>query len=121
MLSISRFKLKSLYEDFLLRRGYQPGTAVKGEPHRPTQASDSIISLLTEGCQPGLQLKSFGHQAREKETLIIVVTSNPKPRNRVSFKNANGTITPAYSYRPNIFLMVDAFETQRRVERVLRP
>jgi hypothetical protein len=38
--------------------------------------------------------------------LVSVVPSNPKPRDRIAFKNANGTIAARYSYRPDIFFAI---------------
>jgi len=56
-----------------------------------------------------------------EETFIIIVVTNPKPRNRISFKYSNRTITPCYPHRPNVFLTVDALEVQRGMKGILRP
>ena len=56
-----------------------------------------------------------------KETLIGIVSTNPKPSDRIAFKNTNSTIATRYSYRPDIFFAVDALKVQRRVERILCP
>ncbi len=43
----------------------------------------------------------------------MIVVADPKPRDCITIKNADGTIATCYSYRPNIFLVVDTFEMQR--------
>jgi hypothetical protein len=56
-----------------------------------------------------------------KETLIVVVTANPKPRDGITLQNANGAIAACYPNRPDIFFAVDAFEMQRWMKWILCP
>jgi len=56
-----------------------------------------------------------------EEMLVSVVPSNPKPCDRIAFKNAKGTKTARYSYRPDIFFAIDTFKVQRGVIRIFCP
>jgi len=49
------------------------------------------------------------------------VTAYPKPRDRITLKNADGTIPARYSHGPDIFFAVDAFEVQGWVKGILCP
>lgn len=57
----------------------------------------------------------------QEEMLIGIVSTNPKPSDRIAFENTNSTIATRYSYRPDIFFAVDALKVQRGVERILCP
>jgi hypothetical protein len=53
--------------------------------------------------------------------LIVIVPANPKPRDRITLKNADGTIPARYSHRPDVFFSVDTFEVQGWVKGILCP
>ena len=49
------------------------------------------------------------------------MTAYPKPRDRVTLKNTDGTIAARYSYRPDVFFSIDAFEVQGWVKGIFCP
>ena len=58
--------------------------------------------------------------SREK-AFIIVVAPDPEPRDCITLPDADSTVPARYSHRPDILLRIDAFETQRRMKRILCP
>jgi hypothetical protein len=57
---------------------------------------------------------------REK-ILVLVVTADPEPCNRITLHNADGALAMRYPDCPDVFFMVDAFETQGWMKGVLFP
>jgi hypothetical protein len=44
---------------------------------------------------------------------------NPKPRNGVSLQDTDRTITSCNADCPNVLVLIDALEAERRVKRIL--
>lgn len=49
------------------------------------------------------------------------MAADPEPGDGVIVHDAQGPVTKCYADRPDIFGLVDALETQGRMERVFRP
>jgi hypothetical protein len=56
-----------------------------------------------------------------EEPFVIIMVPDPKPRHGVSLKDTDRTITSCDAYRPNVLVLVDAFETERGLKRILGP
>jgi len=94
--------------------GTEESPNVIGRPPRPR---DPPVCPLDNGGLRGVKLLFLSRE----ELLIIIVVPNPKPRDGVPLKNADRTIPPGDTYRPNVLVLVDALETQRGMKGILCP
>jgi hypothetical protein len=56
-----------------------------------------------------------------EEPFIIIVVPNPKPHNCVALQDTDRTIPPGDAYRPNVLVVIDTLETERRMKGILGP
>jgi hypothetical protein len=54
-----------------------------------------------------------------KEMLIIIMTTNPKPRYLITFKNAQSARITRDSHRSDVFFVVDTLEMQGWMKGIL--
>ena len=56
-----------------------------------------------------------------EKTSVLVMATDPEPRDGVSIKHPNRAVAESHSDRPDVLVLVNTFETQRWMKGVFRP